>query len=212
VIHRPGSVQTEIRVGHVGLPRVIPDFHAVSVMSAILGGLFHSRLNFKLREEKGYTYGAGAGFDMRRGPGPFAVRAAVNTDVTVPALLDILVELDGIRDGPPRPDELHAARDFLVGVFPLRFETPPAVVGAIAGLIVHGLPMDELDRYQPAIRAVTAEDVQASARAHVRPAEAAIVLVGDADAILRPLEGAAVGPITVDREALPTAGVTADAA
>ena len=68
VIHRPGSVQTEIRIGHRGLPRRIPDFHAVSVMSAILGGLFNSRLNMKLREEKGYTYGAGAGFDMRRAP------------------------------------------------------------------------------------------------------------------------------------------------
>ena len=66
------------------MPRRIPDFHAVSVMSAILGGLFNSRLNMKLREEKGYTYGAGAGFDMRRGAGPFAARAAVNTDVTVP--------------------------------------------------------------------------------------------------------------------------------
>ena len=70
VVHRPGSVQTEIRIGHRGLPRRIPDFHAVSVMSAILGGLFNSRLNMKLREEKGYTYGAGAGFDMRRGAGP----------------------------------------------------------------------------------------------------------------------------------------------
>ena len=69
VIHRPGSVQTEIRVGHRGVPRRIPDFHAVSVMGAILGGLFNSRLNMKLREEKGYTYGAGAGFDMRRAPG-----------------------------------------------------------------------------------------------------------------------------------------------
>ena len=72
-------VLAEIRVGPVGLPRLIPDYHAVSVTSAILGGLFNSRLNRKLREEKGYTYGAGAGFDMRRGAGPFAVRAAVNT-------------------------------------------------------------------------------------------------------------------------------------
>ena len=66
VVHRPGSVQTEIRIGHRGLSRRIPDFHAVSVMSAILGGLFNSRLNMKLREEKGYTYGASAGFDLRR--------------------------------------------------------------------------------------------------------------------------------------------------
>ncbi len=212
VFHRPGAVQTEIRVGHVGLPRQIDDFHAVSVMSAILGGLFNSRLNRKLREEKGYTYGAGAGFDLRRGAGPFAVRAAVNTEVTVPALQDILIELDAVRDAPPTRDELHAARDYLVGVFPLRFETPPAVVGAIAGLIIHGLPDDELDRYRPAIEAVTDADVQAAATSHIRPSEAAIVLVGDADAILPALEGAAVGTITVEREELPGPSAADDAA
>lgn len=203
VIHRAGSVQTEIRVGHVGVPRLIPDFHALSVMSAILGGLFNSRLNRKLREEKGYTYGAGAGFDLRRGAGPFAVRAAVNTEVTVPAVADMLTELVTMRDAPPTRDELHAARDFLVGVFPLRFETPPAVVGAIAGLLIHGLPMDELDRYRPAIEAITADDVQAVARQHIHPDALAIVLVGDADAILPALEGAAFGPITIEREELP---------
>jgi predicted Zn-dependent peptidase len=205
VIHRPGSVQTEIRVGHVGLARKIPDFHAVSVMSAILGGLFNSRLNRKLREEKGYTYGAGAGFDLRRGAGPFAVRAAVNTEVTVPAIQDMLAELDAMRAAPPATNELHAARDYLVGVFPLRFETPPAVVGAIAGLIIHGLPFDELDRYRPAIEGVTDADVQRAATSHIRPDELAVVLVGDADAILPSLEGAAIGPITVEREELPGA-------
>ncbi len=203
VLHRPGSVQTEIRVGHLGLARRTPDFHAVSVMSAILGGLFNSRLNRKLREEKGYTYGAGAGFDMRRGIGPFAVRAAVNTDVTVPAVQDILAELDTMRAAPPSTAELHAARDFLVGVFPLRFETPPAVVGAIAGLLIHDLPMDELDRYRPAIEAVSAADVERTALAHIDPAKLAVVLVGDADAILPALEGAQIGPIVVDREELP---------
>jgi predicted Zn-dependent peptidase len=211
VIHRPGSVQTEIRVGHLGVARRVPDFHAISVMSAILGGLFNSRLNRKLREEKGYTYGAGAGFDMRRGTGPFAVRAAVNTEVTVPALVDMFVELDAMRAGPPTRDELHAARDYLVGVFPLRFATPPAVVGAIAGLLIHGLPMDELDRYRPAIEAVSDADVLAAASEHIQPSKAAVVLVGDADAILPELEGAAIGPIVVEREALPGPGPAADA-
>jgi zinc protease len=208
VIHRPGAVQTEIRVGHLGVARRIPDFHAISVMSAILGGLFNSRLNRKLREEKGYTYGAGAGFDLRRGVGPFAVRAAVNTDVTVPAVQDILIELDAMRDAPPTTPELHAARDFLVGVFPLRFETPPAVVGAIAGLLIHDLPMDELDRYRPAIEAVSDADVQAAAHEHIDPSKLAIVLVGDADAILPALEGAEFGPIVVEREELPGQGET----
>ncbi len=199
VIHRPGSVQTEIRVGHPGPVRRTPDYHAVSIMGAILGGLFNSRLNRKLREEKGYTYGASAGFDLRRSEGPFAARAAVNTEVTVPALLDMLAELDGIRAEPPTADELNTARDYLVGVFPLRFETPGAVVGALSSLVIQGLPDDELARYRDAIRAVGADDVLAAARTHVRPHEAAIVLVGDADAFLAALEAADLGPVAVER-------------
>jgi len=201
IIHRPGAVQTEIRVGHPGLPRRIPDFHAVAVMSAILGGLFNSRLNRKLREEKGYTYGASAGFDLRRAAGPFAARAAVNTEVTVPALLDMMTELEAIRSASVDESELRAARDYLVGVFPLRFETPGAVVGALTGLVAQDLPDDELARYRPSIEAVTADDALAAAQAHVRPDEAAIVLVGDADAFLAALESAGLGPVTVDREA-----------
>jgi zinc protease len=199
VIHRPGSVQTEIRIGHVGLPRRIADFHALSVMGAILGGLFNSRLNTKLREEKGYTYGAGAGFDLRRAAGPFAARAAVNTEVTIPAIADMLAELDRIRTAPVEPAELKAARDYLVGVFPLRFETPGPVVGALAGLAVHDLPDDELTRYRPAIEAVTIDAVLAAA-GHIRTAQSALVLVGDADAFGAELESAGFGPVVIERD------------
>jgi zinc protease len=192
-------VQTEIRVGHVGLPRRINDFHALSVMGAILGGLFNSRLNAKLREEKGYTYGAGAGFDLRRGAGPFAARAAVNTEVTVPAIADTLAELDRMRAEPVTAEELKTAKDYLIGVFPLRFETPGPVVGALAGLAIHDLPDDELTRYRPGIEAVTIEAVQAAAQ-HIRTDASAILLVGDADAFHADLEAAGFGPIVVERD------------
>jgi zinc protease len=198
--HRPGSVQTEIRIGHPGLPRRTPDFHAVSVMSAILGGLFSSRLNMKIREEKGYAYGAGAGYDLRRGAGPFSARAAVNTEVTVPAIGDMLGELGRMRDEPVTEAELTAARDFLIGVFPLRFETPGPVVGALAGLVIQGLPDDELARYRAAIEAVSAEDVRAAAREHIDLERAAVVLVGDADRIGGDLEVAAFGRLEVVRD------------
>jgi predicted Zn-dependent peptidase len=203
VLHRPGAVQTEIRIGHVGVPRRIDDFHALSVMGAILGGLFNSRLNMKLREEKGYTYGAGAGFDLRRAAGPFGARAAVNTEVTVPAVADFLAELDRIRDAPVADSELKAARDFLVGVFPLRFETPGPIVGALSGLIIHELPEDELARYRPAIEAVTIEDVQVAARQRIQPDRAAILLVGDADAFGSDLAAAGFGPVSVERDSGP---------
>jgi Predicted Zn-dependent peptidases len=204
--HRPGSVQTELRIGHVGLPRRIPDFHAVSVMSAILGGLFNSRLQMNLREEKGYTYGVGAGFDMRRGAGPFAVRAAVQTAATVPAILETLSELRRIRETAVTKAELAAARDYLVGVFPLRFETPGAVVGALGGLFVHQLPDDELSRYRDAIEAVTIADVQAAARAHIDLDRMAIVAVGDADVVAGELDSAGLGEIEVIAEEPPASG------
>lgn len=200
VVHRPGSVQTEIRIGHRGLPRRIADFHALSVMSAILGGLFNSRLNMQLREAKGYTYGAGAGFDLRRGAGPFSARAAVNTEVTVPAILDTIAELERMRDTPVEATELAAARDFLIGVFPLRFETAGAVAGALAGLAVHDLPIDELIDYRARIEAVDIDAVAAAAREHLHVDRAAIVLVGDIDAFGPALEAAGLGTLVIDRD------------
>ena len=210
VIHRPGAVQTEIRIGHRGAPRQIPDFYPLAVMGAILGGLFNSRLNMKLREEKGYTYGANAGYDLRRGAGPFSARAAVNTEATVPAIVDFLGELNRIREAPVDDDELRSARDFLVGVFPLRFETPGAVVGALANIVVHDLPDDELTRYRPAIEAVTGPDVEQAARSRLEPDRSAIVLVGDADAFGRDLEAAGFGPVTIERDDEPIAEGPAD--
>jgi zinc protease len=205
VIHRPGSVQTEIRIGHRGLPRRIDDFHAVSVMAAILGGLFNSRLNMKLREEKGYTYGAGAGFDMRRGAGPFSARAPVNTEVTVPAIADMLAELTRMRDNDVAESELVAARDFLIGVFPLRFETAGAVVGALGSLAVHGLAVEELIGYRERIEGVGISDIAAAARTHLHVDEAAIVLVGDVDAFGEALEAADLGRIVIERDEEPVA-------
>ena len=197
VVHRPGAVQSEIRIGHPGIARRHPDYHAVSVMSMILGGLFNSRLMSNLREAKGYTYGAYAGFDLRRGAGPFSARAAVNTEVTVPSIREFLLELGRIREAPPTEDELRAARNYLVGVFPLRFETPGPVAGWLGGLFIHDLPDDEPLHYRSAIEAVTADDVLRVAREHVHPERSAIVLVGDHDKFGADLEAAGFAAVDV---------------
>jgi predicted Zn-dependent peptidase len=205
VVDRPGSPQTELRVGHLGVPRSTPDFHALSVLNAIVGGLFNSRLNNLLREARGYTYGINSSFDMRRHAGPFTVRCAVQTEVTVPAIVDILGELTRIREGEVEAAELTIARDYLVGVFPLRFESAAQVASSITGLVVNGLPDDELDRYRPAIAAVTAEQILAAARTHIRPDEASIVLVGDAARFGDALRDAGLGEVEIIRDE-PSAG------
>jgi zinc protease len=201
--HRPGSVQTELRIGHVGLARRVPDFHAVQVMAAILGGLFNSRLQMNLREDKGYTYGIGAGFDMRRGPGPFSVRTAVQTAATVASISESLAELRRMRETEVTAAELAAARDYLVGVFPLRFETPGAVVAALTGVFVHDLPDDELTRYRREVEGVSIAAVQKAAQDHIHPDRLAIVAVGDADAVAADLESAGFGELEVITEEMP---------
>jgi predicted Zn-dependent peptidase len=200
LIDRPGAPQSEVRIGHVGAPRLIDDFHAVSVMNALLGGLFNSRLNRLLREERGYTYGVNSGFDMRRAAGPFAVRCAVESEVTAPAIIDIMAELERIREAPVAQEELDAARDYLVGVFPLRFESSAQVAGALSGLVVYGLPDDELDRYRPTIAAVDAAAVQAAAVQHIHPEKASIVVVGDVAAFEEPLREAGYTELEVVRD------------
>jgi zinc protease len=184
----------------VGSARRIADFHALSVMNALLGGLFNSRLNRLLREERGYTYGVHTGFDLRCRAGPFAVRCAVESEATAPAIVDIMSELGRIREEPVEPAELDAARDYLVGVFPLRFETSGQVADALAGLVTHDLPDDELDRYRPTVAAVTAEDVLRAAQDHLDVGLASIAVVGDVSRFEEVIRGAGYAEVEVIRD------------
>jgi zinc protease len=193
LVDKPGAPQSELRIGHLGVPRKTPDFHAIAVLNAILGGTFNSRLNRVIREEKGYTYGIHSSFDMRRGPGPFAVRCAVETAVTIPALEETMRIIGEMTERGPDADELDVARDYLVGVFPLRFEGSAQVAAALAGLVVFDLPDDELDSYRPAIAAVTADDVLQAAQRNIRPWEMSIVIVGDAREVEPALRASAFG-------------------
>ena len=100
-VHRAGAAQSELRIGHIGLPRSTPDYHALLVMNMILGGQFVSRINMNLREEKGYTYGARTSFEFRKGPGPFLFQTSVQSDVTADAVKEAIKEIEAIRGERP---------------------------------------------------------------------------------------------------------------
>lgn len=197
LVDRPGSVQSELRVGHLGIDRADARYFPAMVMAALLGGVFGSRLNLRLREELGYTYGARAAFDPRRATGPFTASAAVQTEVTVDAIRELIGQLERIRDAAPTEDELAEVRDFLIGVFPLRFETTSGIAGAIEPLAVYDLPADWWHTYRDHLEAVGTAEVHAVARELVRPDEALILLAGDADRLRAELEGADLGPVQV---------------
>jgi zinc protease len=197
VVDRPGSVQSEIRVGQVGLARSTPDYFPVTVMNAILGGAFTSRLNLNLRERQGFTYGVSSGFAMRRERGPFLISTAVQTEVTAPALTEIWNEVEGIRSGPVRSEEVEDARNYLAGVFPLRLQTTDGVAARLAELALHDLPDDYFDSYRDRILEVGVADVERVAAEHLHPDEMAIVVVGDAEKILAPLQALELGSVEI---------------
>ncbi len=195
LVDKPDAPQSELRLGHIGVARHTADFHSLSVLNAILGGTFGSRLNRVIREELGYSYGIHSTFDMRGHAGPFVIRTAVETAVTVPAILETMRIVRDFCEAEVESDELNAARDYLVGVFPLRFESAGQVASALGGLIVFDLPDDELDRYRPAVGAVSGPDILNSASRHIRPDEMSIVVVGDAKQVEAPLRDAGLGDV-----------------
>lgn len=189
VVDRPGSPQSDLRVGHDGPPRRTPAYHQLVTLNAILGGQFTSRINRKLREAMGVTYGARSSFDFRGVGGSFACDASVDLAATTPAILELLAECQGIRSaGSVRPDELARAKASLTRGYVKHFETAGQLARAAAQIVSFTLDEDEYDRFVPNIEAVTEADIAATAAEFLHPDDAAIVVVGDAERCRKELE------------------------
>jgi zinc protease len=153
-------------------------------MHTILGANPSSRLFMNLRESKGYTYGAYSNLDARRDAGMFRQTAEVRTPVTGDSLKEFFYELERIRAEPVSDKEMQDAKSFLTGVFPIRLETQEGLIDQLVQIKMYDLPADYLQTYRDRVNAVTKEDVQRVARRYIAPDQAAIVIVGDAAAIM----------------------------
>jgi predicted Zn-dependent peptidase len=197
VVDRPGSVQSMLLVGHDGPRRKVDDYVAMTTMSLVLGGMFSSRLNLKLREEKGYAYGAFGGFDTRRHGGLFLTRAAVQSDVTIPALADLVAEIERMHSGGVEPAELEQARAYRAGVFPINFAGVMAVASGLGDLVVNDFADDHFDTLRARVLDVRKDELDASAASRLRPDDLVTVVVGDASGFASELESAGLGPVTI---------------
>jgi zinc protease len=195
VVDKPGSPQTELRVVAIGAPRSTPDYEAVRVMNEELGGLFSSRINLNLREQHGYTYGAGSQFVFRRAAGPFIVYSGVRTDVTAPAVSEIYKEVRRMRDTPMKDDELAMAKDSLVRSMPSDFQTSDDVTATTASIYVYDLGLDYFSKYRSRLTAVTAEQAKAAAAKYLVPEKLVVVAVGDRSKIGGALQALKLGSL-----------------
>ena len=189
VLNRPGAPQAVVRVGHIGMPRSSEDFEATLLFNQILGGQFDSRLNHKLREEKGYTYGVRSHFDCRRGAGPFTVSASLQTDRLADALDDLRGELIGILgDRPPTTTELDDARRALIEGQTRHFETPNELVSRFVNLLVHDLPPDHHAKFPERLNAVSLDSMLAAAHRRLHPDSLIAIVVADLAQVEGPLK------------------------
>jgi zinc protease len=187
VIDRPQAVQSEIRVGHLGVPRSTDDYFPLSVMNAIFGGVFNSRINLNLRERHGYTYGARSQFAYRRQAGPFVIAAPVRNEVTRESVSEVLSELRRIRTGDLEDGEMNDTKNYLMGVFPATVQTASDIASRLVDMELYGLPEDYFDRYRENIAAVTKEEITRVANKYLDPDKVLIVIVGNAKQIREPL-------------------------
>jgi zinc protease len=189
LVDRLGSPQSELRIGHLGVRRAVPDYHAIVTLNAVLGGQFSSRINQRLRQEKGYTYGANTSFDVRRDAGTFACETSVQSDATGPAIGDVIEQCAAIRGSrPAEGDELDRVRDGLTRGYVRHFETAVQLLQAAGQVATHGLPDDTFDCFVPSVLAVDSAAVLRAAETHIHPDRVIAVVVGDADIVSKGLE------------------------
>jgi len=182
IVDKPGSAQSVIQFGRIGVPRSTRDYYALEIMNTILGGSFTSRLNQNLRETHGYAYGASSGFDYRPIAGPWVAASNVQTVSTGPAISEFMNELRAIRQPIPQ-EEFERARNFLAMRFPQGFQSVAGIAGRLSDVVLYGLPTDYFNRYTQNVLAVTKADVERVAREYIDPENVAIFVVGDRKAI-----------------------------
>jgi predicted Zn-dependent peptidase len=194
IAEKPGAPQSELRMGHVGLSRKTPDYHALLVVNMVLGGQFVSRVNMKLRQEKGYTYGARTAFDFRRGRGPFLLSASIQNEGAGDAVREAAAEIEAIgRHRPPTVDEVQAARAALTRGYARNFETAEQLARAMAQLVLYGLPDDYFDTFASRVNEVDVEHARMAASTHLRPDALTTTIVGDVETIQPQLVAAGLG-------------------
>ncbi|HWU38133.1 MAG TPA: pitrilysin family protein [Candidatus Acidoferrum sp.] len=198
IIDRPELTQSQIRLGHIGIPFAHPGYIPFEVMNYILGGGgFSSRLMQKIRSERGFTYGIHSSLEPRKYPGPFTISTFTPTDVTFSCVQEIRSVIQSFLDQGATAQEREEAVNFFTGSYPRRFETLSQIGQRIVQVELHGMGMEYLSSYPERVAGVSLEEISRSAREHIHPQDLLTVVVGRAENFRRSFES--LGPMEVSQ-------------
>ncbi|MGB6482990.1 MAG: pitrilysin family protein [Candidatus Acidiferrales bacterium] len=184
VVDKPDAVQTQIRVGSLGIRRNDPDYIPLLVTNRIFGGGYNSRLNTEVRIKKGLTYGANSSFEAERFAGEFVADTFTRTEATAEATKLVVDLISQMSSGGVKPEEMRFAQDYLSGVYPIQSETAAQVAGRVLAVAEYGLPSDYNDTYQQKILGVNGSSVKQMAERYFNSQNLDVVLVGNASQFL----------------------------
>lgn len=180
-VEREGSVQSAIRIGRPAIPATAADYYPLTLANAVLGQGFSSRLMQNLREDKGYTYGAGSTLSPQRAGGSLLANANVRNEVTGAAVAQFIGEFKRLGGEAVSEAELNQTKRYMAGGYLLLNQSLGSVIGTLADFWLVGLPPQTLSEYVPRIQAVKAAQVQAMGKKYFAPESQSIVVVGDAE-------------------------------
>ena len=179
LVDRPGAVQSTLIIG---LPVIDPtqtDFIPLTVMDALLGGAFASRITKNIREDKGYTYSPFSELSAHYRDAYWAENADVTTNVTGPSIKEIFAEIERLQTSPPAPEELTGIQNYLAGTYVLQNSSRAGITGQLQYIDLHGLPASYANDYVKNVYAVTPQKVADVAKRYLQRDRATIVVVGD---------------------------------
>ena len=181
LVDRPDAAQTVVAQYLPAPMRTSPDYDALTLVDAVWGGGgFGTRLNLNLREDKGYSYGVFSNFNPMRTNGNWSAGGGVQTNKTSESVVEFDKEIKALAGVKPiTADELAVAKARRVRGYAQQFESLGRITGQIANLWVLGLPFTELQREYDATEKLTLDQVLAAAQKYVKPANSAMLLVGD---------------------------------
>lgn len=188
IIDKKDFVQSDIYIGHLSVPVKNPDYIKMLLLNTIVGGTFTSRLNKRLREKSGYTYGISSSFNMKKHTGEFIARTSVNTEVTANSVEIIIDELRSIISEKVLKEELENAKNYIMGSFPMQMETSNSIASSILRLKFYELEKDFYNTLFSKLEKISAEEILETARKHILPENVIISIAGNADKISKSME------------------------
>jgi zinc protease len=187
VVDMPAAGQAAVVLARTGISRNDPDFYRGIVTNAVLTG-YSGRLNQEIRIKRGLSYGARSSLDARRETGPFVASAQTKNPSGAEVALLLVSELARLSNEPLKDIELVPRKAVLIGGFGQALETTNGLVGQIAGLALHGLSLDLINKFIGNVQAITPADVQKFAASRLDPKGANIIIVGNAKDFLPELQ------------------------